>query len=204
MPTIWFLRDARNHPGRPVRLRPVLQAARIFPQSGRDFAPLGRRHVVPRRRHRGQPRHLLHGTPAQARLAALHDYVACCVPFGLFLGRLANFVNGELWGGPTGLAWAIRFPETINGFVRLGPPRPPSTKWRAPGSSLKGDAAGDIIVDAQPIELLPPCHVEDAEADADDAAVERHAAIPEPQNSAGLWKYSSGCKTGHSRAGRPG
>ena len=28
----------------------------------------------------------------------IHDYVACCVPFGLFLGRLANFVNGELWG----------------------------------------------------------------------------------------------------------
>jgi hypothetical protein len=28
----------------------------------------------------------------------IHDYVACCTPFGLFLGRLANFVNGELWG----------------------------------------------------------------------------------------------------------
>ena len=28
----------------------------------------------------------------------VHDYVACCAPFGLFFGRLANFVNGELWG----------------------------------------------------------------------------------------------------------
>ena len=28
----------------------------------------------------------------------VHDYVACAVPFGLFFGRLANFVNGELWG----------------------------------------------------------------------------------------------------------
>jgi phosphatidylglycerol:prolipoprotein diacylglycerol transferase len=31
----------------------------------------------------------------------VHDYVACCVPFGLFFGRLANFVNGELWGAPS-------------------------------------------------------------------------------------------------------
>jgi phosphatidylglycerol:prolipoprotein diacylglycerol transferase len=40
----------------------------------------------------------------------IHDYVACCVPFGLFLGRLANFVNGELWGGVTDLPWAVVFP----------------------------------------------------------------------------------------------
>ena len=40
----------------------------------------------------------------------IHDYVACCVPFGLFFGRLANFVNGELWGRPTTVPWAIIFP----------------------------------------------------------------------------------------------
>ena len=40
----------------------------------------------------------------------IHDYVACCVPFGLFFGRLANFVNGELWGRPTDLPWGIVFP----------------------------------------------------------------------------------------------
>jgi phosphatidylglycerol:prolipoprotein diacylglycerol transferase len=31
----------------------------------------------------------------------IHDYVACCVPFGLFFGRLANFINQELWGAVT-------------------------------------------------------------------------------------------------------
>src|SRR5206468_3668279 len=51
-----------------------------------------------------------------------------------------------------------------------------------PEKQAEGDAAGDIIVDAQPIELLPPGHVEDAEADADDAAVKRHAAIPQPHD----------------------
>ncbi len=43
----------------------------------------------------------------------VHDYVACCVPFGLFFGRLANFVNHELWGAPvqSNIPWAVRFPE---------------------------------------------------------------------------------------------
>jgi phosphatidylglycerol---prolipoprotein diacylglyceryl transferase len=40
----------------------------------------------------------------------VHDYVACCAPFGLFFGRLANFVNGELWGRATDMPWAIVFP----------------------------------------------------------------------------------------------
>jgi phosphatidylglycerol:prolipoprotein diacylglycerol transferase len=40
----------------------------------------------------------------------IHDYVACCIPFGLFLGRLANFVNAELWGRVTDVPWAVVFP----------------------------------------------------------------------------------------------
>lgn len=44
----------------------------------------------------------------------VHDYVACCAPFGLFFGRLANFVNGELWGKPTDVAWGIIFPTAGN------------------------------------------------------------------------------------------
>lgn len=38
------------------------------------------------------------------------DYVACCVPFGLGFGRIANFINGELWGKPTDVPWAMIFP----------------------------------------------------------------------------------------------
>lgn len=41
----------------------------------------------------------------------VHDYIACCAPFGLFFVRLANFVNGELWGRPTDVPWAIIFPD---------------------------------------------------------------------------------------------
>ena len=61
----------------------------------------------------------------------LHDYVACCVPFGLFFGRLANFVNAELWGAPTNVPWAVRFPEVVGGLQILGPPRHPSQLYEA-------------------------------------------------------------------------
>lgn len=55
----------------------------------------------------------------------VHDYVACVVPFGLFFGRLANFVNGELWGKETDVPWAMIFPTG-------GPyPRHPSQLYEA-------------------------------------------------------------------------
>jgi phosphatidylglycerol:prolipoprotein diacylglycerol transferase len=48
----------------------------------------------------------------------VHDYVACCAPFGLFFGRLANFVNGELWGKKTGTDWGIIFHGTPEDVAR--------------------------------------------------------------------------------------
>ena len=43
-------------------------------------------------------------------LLRLADLVAPCVPFGLFFGRIANFINGELFGRPTDVPWGIIFP----------------------------------------------------------------------------------------------
>jgi len=40
----------------------------------------------------------------------LADILACAVPIGLFFGRIANFINGELFGRVTDLPWAVRFP----------------------------------------------------------------------------------------------
>lgn len=55
----------------------------------------------------------------------LLDYVAVVTPIGLMLGRLANFVNGELWGRPTDGTWGII-------FAAAGPePRHPSTLYQA-------------------------------------------------------------------------
>jgi phosphatidylglycerol:prolipoprotein diacylglycerol transferase len=60
----------------------------------------------------------------------IHDYVACVVPFGLFFGRLANFVNGELWGKPTDVPWAIVFSRTVPAGVPE-PARHPSQLYEA-------------------------------------------------------------------------
>ncbi|MEM8741039.1 MAG: prolipoprotein diacylglyceryl transferase [Pseudomonadota bacterium] len=43
-------------------------------------------------------------------LMQVADAVACASPFGLLLGRLANFINGELWGRPTMQGWGMVFP----------------------------------------------------------------------------------------------
>jgi phosphatidylglycerol:prolipoprotein diacylglycerol transferase len=46
------------------------------------------------------------------------DYIAVNVPFGMFLGRLANFNNGELYGRPTDVPWAMVFPSDPDGLAR--------------------------------------------------------------------------------------
>lgn len=45
------------------------------------------------------------------RFFALTDIIACVAPIGLFFGRLANFINGELYGRASDDAWAMVFPR---------------------------------------------------------------------------------------------
>lgn len=55
----------------------------------------------------------------------LADIVAAATPIGLFFGRIANFINGELWGRPTDMPWGVIFPAA-------GPmPRHPSQLYEA-------------------------------------------------------------------------
>ena len=56
---------------------------------------------------------------------SLFDVIAAAAPIGLFLGRIANFINSELWGRVSDVPWAVLFP---NG----GPlPRHPSQLYEA-------------------------------------------------------------------------
>jgi phosphatidylglycerol---prolipoprotein diacylglyceryl transferase len=59
-------------------------------------------------------------------LLALGDVVALMAPIGLFFGRVANFINGELFGRPTDVGWAMIFPTDP---LRL--PRHPSQLYEA-------------------------------------------------------------------------
>lgn len=46
------------------------------------------------------------------------DFIAPLVPIGLGLGRLGNFINGELWGKPSDVAWAMIFPNAPDRLPR--------------------------------------------------------------------------------------
>jgi len=55
----------------------------------------------------------------------LFDLAGCAAPIGIFFGRIANFINAELWGRPTDVPWAFVFPGA-------GPePRHPSQLYEA-------------------------------------------------------------------------
>jgi phosphatidylglycerol---prolipoprotein diacylglyceryl transferase len=70
----------------------------------------------------------------------LGDAVAAVAPIGMFFGRLANFVNGELWGRPTNVPWAIIFPDA-------GPePRHPSQLYQAALEGLLVFAIVSLLV----------------------------------------------------------
>jgi phosphatidylglycerol:prolipoprotein diacylglycerol transferase len=61
-------------------------------------------------------------------ILSLFDVIGPSVTFGLFLGRLANFVNGELWGRPSDMPWAVPFPGAPDGGTI---PRHPSQLYEA-------------------------------------------------------------------------
>ncbi|NMD08870.1 MAG: prolipoprotein diacylglyceryl transferase [Phyllobacteriaceae bacterium] len=67
---------------------------------------------------------VVYGRPRGKTLDRMLDLGAASVPVGLGLGRIANFINAELWGGPSNLPWAVVFPgETF--------PRHPSQLYEA-------------------------------------------------------------------------
>lgn len=74
---------------------------------------------------------LLIGGAVAARMTripflTLADLGSIAAPIGLFFGRCANFVNGELWGAPTSLPWGVVFGGTAGAM-----PRHPSQLYEA-------------------------------------------------------------------------
>ena len=68
---------------------------------------------------------LLFARSAKVPVLSLGDLTCAVAPIGLFLGRIANFINGELWGRTTDVPWAFVFPGA-------GPlPRHPSQLYEA-------------------------------------------------------------------------
>lgn len=53
----------------------------------------------------------LHARKREQNFLSYMDLLSCSVPIGLFLGRIANFINGELWGRVSNHSFAIIFPH---------------------------------------------------------------------------------------------
>lgn len=63
----------------------------------------------------------------------ISDVLCTIAPIGLLLGRIANFINGELWGKITTVPWAVIFPKSCdpNVAISLIPARHPSQLYEA-------------------------------------------------------------------------
>ena len=70
---------------------------------------------------------LLYARSRKLPFFALADVVAAATPIGLFLGRIANFINGELYGRTTDVPWGVVFPAPDAGPL----PRHPSQLYEA-------------------------------------------------------------------------
>lgn len=74
------------------------------------------------------------------------DAMSFVIPIGLFLGRISNFINAELWGRPTDLPWGVVFPGEAAQFCPgvVGPcARHPSQLYEA---ALEGLLLGIIML----------------------------------------------------------
>ncbi len=95
-------------------------------------------------------------------LFAFSDIITAAIPIGLFFGRIANFINGELYGRPAEIAWAMKFPtELMADPTKAGAAIEAVTKVDPQLNSVeaiinayRGDPTVRVIVD----RLLTPRH----------------------------------------------
>ncbi|GAA0310634.1 prolipoprotein diacylglyceryl transferase [Rhodovulum strictum] len=80
-------------------------------------------------------------------LLSAADALALAAPVGLFFGRIANFINAELWGQPSDLPWAVVFPgplaQDCPGWEMVPCARHPSQLYEA---GLEGLVLGLVLV----------------------------------------------------------
>ena len=91
------------------------------------------------------------------------DGIVVGTPIGLFLGRCANFINGELYGRPTTVPWAVQFPkelyyappETARSIITQASEINPD--WNTIGAALD-HVGGSSELHRILGEILPPRH----------------------------------------------
>ncbi len=79
-------------------------------------------------------------------MLSMGDLMGLCAPPGLMLGRIANFINAELWGRPTDLPWGVIFPgEAAQACAGIAGPcaRHPSQLYEA---AMEGLILGAVVL----------------------------------------------------------
>ena len=79
-------------------------------------------------------------------LSGLGDNVVVVAPIGIFFGRCANFINGELFGRPATVPWAMQFPHELFQDPKLADR---ATMACMTGIDPQLSSAGDIVAAAQ-------------------------------------------------------
>lgn len=64
-------------------------------------------------------------------ILSLGDVTAAVVPIGLLFGRIANFINGEVYGRLTDVPWAVDFPARVLSQTDVAGPRHPTQLYEA-------------------------------------------------------------------------
>ena len=86
---------------------------------------------------------LLFARANRMNVLKLSDLVAPVVPIGLFFGRLANFINGELWGRPTDVPWGVNFcNDRLRSLYGGVCPNPPGDVSRHPSQLYEAGLEG--------------------------------------------------------------
>ena len=141
----------------------------------------------------------VHPAARHLRCLAFADIICEAMPIGLFFGRIANFINGELFGRVTDVPWAMVFPgggplprhpsqlyeavcEGLLLFLllfaaeRSGARRHPGMRQRPVPRRLRGGAdVGRVVPPARCAARLPDLRHDDGPAAVDPAAARRRS-----------------------------
>jgi phosphatidylglycerol:prolipoprotein diacylglycerol transferase len=87
---------------------------------------------------------------------SIGDSLVTVAPVGLFIVRCANFINGELWGKPSTVPWAVQFPTELPDDPQLAA----EFGQRFPALIKNADSIEDVVRHAQHSLLNPFAHID--------------------------------------------
>ena len=142
---LWFARQRHVNEDQYAKLAAKHAVAQAPEGKGADYVRFGEQWVLKSEAEAAREK----SRTDTVDLLRLGDLAAAAAPIGLFFGRLANFINGELWGRHTDAPWGIVFPEGGYNwetrawqFLGFEQPRHPSQLYEA---ALEGLALFAIV-----------------------------------------------------------